>query len=180
MNKQLLKELTKKLEGLKWCFLSGTALSVYSHNKRVMGDIDILLSNKKDLDIFAKRINCKAEKREIKKGEFLLKDCGFETNFSGVSLDVVTNFPNNSIQINIIKKIFGNLEKRYFLGQQIFLVPIEGLIVQKATMGRDKDFKDLELLKNFAFNKKLIKEFLNLWGNKEKPVHLLKKIGYKI
>jgi len=47
-------------------------------------------------------------------------------------------------------------------------------------MHRDKDLLDLELLKNNPINSRLVKEFANDWGNKEKIINLLKKIGYKI
>ncbi|MCX6741742.1 MAG: hypothetical protein NTX24_01025 [Candidatus Pacearchaeota archaeon] len=169
--------LMEKLRDLNYCFISGTAVSVYSDGKREAKDLDIVLDSK-DIDTFAERMGCTPNKRITSKGNFLTEDYVFETDFSGLSIEAIST--EKGKQTTKMQKTFEHKVKKKYLGEEIYVTPIEELVSQKAFTHRDKDLADLELLKNIPLNQNLLLEFVKEWGNSEEIINLLKQIGFKI
>lgn len=182
MEKEILIKLKEKLQGLNWCFTAGLALKIYTNRKRKVRDIDILV---KEIDVFAKRLGCKAHKRKFKKATFIVEDYGFQTKFLGKEIEASSGFPFWRMQNKTIEKVYKNKVKKNFLGVEVFVEPIEELIVHKADMAREKDINDLKLLKKTILkerkiNVNLLREFARDWQNYDKIMQTLRKIGYNL
>ncbi len=179
MNRQKIAELIKKLSGLNWCFFSGFALEIYTKGKREAKDLDILVALK-DINIFAKRLNCQAHHRHFKKFNFFVDDYGFETKFLGLEIEVSSGFPKRRLNNGSINKVFQNKIYKKYQGIEVYLEPLEEIIVHKADMFRPKDIKDLKMIKNRKINWLLLKELAKDYGKYRKIMNNLQKIGYKI
>jgi len=179
MERSVLLQILEKLKDLEYCFFAGTAVAAYSNGKRQPGDLDILV-HEKDIDKFAQRMGCKAEKRIIKKANFIIEDYGFETIFLGQQIEAVSGFPKRRMETIKMQKTFKNKVKMTYLGCEVFLTPIEELLAHKAFLHRDKDINDLILLKGNPINSDLVKEFAEDWGDKEGILSVLRKIGYNL
>jgi hypothetical protein len=169
--------LMEKLKDLDYCFISGTAVSIYSDGKREPRDLDIVI-DPKDIETFAERMGCTPNKRITSKGKFVTGDYSFETNFLGLSIEAIST--EKGKQTTKIQKTFEHKVKKKYLGEEIYVTPIEELVSQKAFTHRDKDLADLELLKNIPLNQNLLLEFVKEWGNSEEIINLLKQIGFQI
>jgi hypothetical protein len=178
MNKLILSKLIKELVNLDWFFISGTAVEVYTEGKRTAGDWDIVIKDG-DAQVFAKRIGCSVKHRVIKKQNFVVDDYGFETKFNGQDIEITTGYPKERMLNNTFNKLFDIKVKKNYLGVDVFVEPIESLIVQKAMMFRPKDINDLELLKEKQINMQLVKEIANDCKHMN-VITNLKKLNYKI
>ena len=179
MKKEILGKLIKDLNGLRWFFISGFAVEIYSDGKRVTGDWDIVIKED-DAKKFAEKIGCKVEHRLIQKKNFVVDDYGFEGNYYGQDIEVTTGFPKCRILNCAFDKLFNRRVKVIYMGVEIFVEPMEELIVHKAFMHRPKDIDDLKLLKDKKINLYFLKELANDYGAAEKIINILKEIGYEI
>lgn len=150
-------------------------MKIYAWRKRKINDIDILL-REKDIYIFAERIKAKVKKRKIEKKNFHMNDLGFTKQFQGFGIEAVSKPEKN--QDRHLKYFFDNKIKRIYLGQEVYLVPLEGIIVHKALMFRKKDKKDLEKLKKLNYNKKKINMLAGFWEKKKHIIRNLRKAGF--
>ena len=161
---KILRELLIKLEGLNWCFISGTAVSVYTNNKRKFGDIDIVM-DEKSIKQFAKRLRVPIKTTIEKKGEAIIKSSCIQTDFLGMPIEIATNFPNDPVQLNLVEKTLKNKVLKNYLSLKVYVTPLEELIAHKSAMLREKDVKDLKMLKKLKVNDKFLNEFKELWKN---------------
>lgn len=69
-------------------------------------------------------------------------------------------------------------EKKEYLDQIVYVVPLEGIIAHKIKMARDKDLADLKMIKklNIKINKKLLMQIANDMDIGE-GLKILKKLG---
>lgn len=179
MDKNILEKITEKLRGLNWFAFSGFAVEVYSNGKRKARDIDLVLFEK-EIDIFAKRIGVCAKNRKIDKKNFFVEDYGFETEFEGQAVEATNGYPIKRVKEKTFNKLFERKIKIQYLGCEVYLAPIEELIVGKAYMARKKDLKDLKLFKNEKIDIKFLHELANDWNNYDKIVSVLREVGYSI
>ncbi len=77
-------------------------------------------------------------------------------------------------------KLFDKKVKAKYLGFEVYVEPIEELLVGRAFMHREKDLNDLELLKNCKFDNNKIKELAEEWGDAKNTLKTLKEKGYNI
>jgi predicted nucleotidyltransferase len=185
MEKETLAKLVEKLKGLDWFIFSGSAIEIYTNGKRLAGDIDILMQ-KKDIDEFARRLGCKAGVRHMQKTNFIIEDYGFDAVFEGQELDVTSGFVK-PVSIGSTKAVPMNLHilfdrkvKKIYKGVELFVVPIEEIIIQKATMHRPKDIEDLKLLLKEKFDPKFLAEDAKLWGTYDAVKEVLHSLGYEL
>ena len=178
INREVIIEILDMLEDLDYFIFSGFAIYLYTKGKREFSDIDILLRYK-DLKKLASRLGGKIEKKRIEKGEFITTDYFLEVGFKGQEVEAISIIPENKNQGEVFNKQFLNRKKKNFQGRDVFLTPKEGILVHKAILGREKDIKDLELLKG-EIDKKLLKEIAKLRGEYEKVIKRLNKVGYNI
>src|SRR3989338_6623994 len=179
MKKEVFGDLSEKLKGIDYFFISGMSVAIYSKGKREPGDIDIAI-NEKDIDKFAKSLGVKAEKRVTNKGTFIIDDYGFITNFKGQIVEATSGYPKKRMSEGKFNKLFSMKVKKDYLNKEVFVEPIEELLTQKAFMHREKDIRDLRLLKNIKFNKRRAIELAEDKGNKEEIFHLLKNEGFDL
>lgn len=183
INKESFSKFLETLEGLNWCFFAGLAVSIYTDGKRKVGDIDILIEQK-NIKEFAKRLNTKAKRRFFKKENILVDDFGFKTKFLGIEIEASSGFPQKRLKDGTIKKIFKNKVRKKYLGFDVFVEPIEEILIHKALMEREKDLKDLKMLllkSKENINYKFLEELLNDWGEKKETIlENLKNVGYNV
>lgn len=179
-SKQLLLDLVKKLKGYDWAFFSGFAVEMYTDGKRKSGnDLDILVS-KRDIDKLANSFGTSAKHRRFKKADFYVDDYAFETVFKGTKLEVTSGFPKKRMREGSIDKVFENKTSKDYQGVNVFVEPIEELIVHKAVMHRPKDIRDLKLLLSNQYRPSFLKELASDWGQKKEIYKVLTDVGYKI
>lgn len=171
------KKLLEKLDGLNYCFFSGFVMFYYTNGKRPFNDIDILI-DEKDIDKLAKRFGTNAEKRIIAKGNLVIEDYGFETNFLGWQIEVVTSRPGNKKEKDKVSFILKNKEKKEYENLKIFLEPLEELLARKSFFHRDKDINDLKLINDKKINISLLKKFAKNWGNEDNIFKTIKMLGF--
>jgi len=70
--------------------------------------------------------------------------------------------------------------KKIYLGEEVFVEPIEELLTQKAFMSREKDIADLRLLKEIGFEKEKLIELAQDKGEIEKIISVLRSCGFEI
>ncbi len=179
MKEEIFLEVLEKLKGLNYLFFSGLAVFFYSGGKREAGDIDIIVHGK-DINKFAERIGAKVEKRIINKGTFFVDDYGFVINFKGQEIEVTNGYPRERMAKGSFDKLFKRKVKKIFLGKEIFLEPVEELIVQKAFMHREKDIADLKLLLSQKIDKNFLTELAEDWEKKQEILEVLRGIGYRV
>jgi hypothetical protein len=180
MQKVILKKLVEKLKDTEWFIISGFAVEVYTNGRRKAKDIDFVLRDR-DIDLFARRLGTKAQRRKIDKGTFEVDDYGFETNFEGQMLEATNGYPR--IRMSDTKKfnkLFGVRVKKKYLGVELFLAPIEEIIVGKAVMHRSKDIHDLKLLRNEKIDFGFLIELAKDWGKKSTVIKTLRNLGYDV
>lgn len=174
--KEQIKQLLKQLEGLDWCVMSGLAVEIYTSGKRKAGeDIDLLVSSS-DIDLFAQRLGCKSQRRRFEKDTFFFDHYGFETCFCGLQVEASSGFPGLRMKNKKINKVFNNKRRKKYLGLNVYVEPIEELIVHKVSMSRSKDLRDLRLLAKEEKNINLLIEFLKDWGIYPQAFEQLKKL----
>ena len=174
MNKEVFKEILEKLERLNYFFMSGMSVAIRTNGKRVPGDIDIVI-HQKDIDTFAKRLGTVAMNRIIDKGSFAVNDYGFEVDYKGQMVECTTGYPPKRMTEGTIEKIFDKKVKARYLDMDVYIEPLEELVNQKAYMGREKDFKDLELLMGQDFDMNLFFEISKDKGNLDIVLPIVKK-----
>lgn len=180
IRKKAFSRLIDELKGLEWCFFSGFAAKLYYDRERECEDLDILVRDK-DLEILAERLGTEVKERDYTKDNGIsIRDFGFETKSKGLEVEATSGFPKWRVDEGLIDKIFGRREEREFMGKKIYLIPIEELIVHKASMFRDKDEKDLKGLKEKDYNTDFLKELAEDWHEKEKILSNLRKVGYDV
>ncbi|MBU3912787.1 MAG: hypothetical protein KKE50_01700 [Nanoarchaeota archaeon] len=179
MKEEIFLEVLKKLNGLNYLFFSGMAVSVYTEGKREAGDTDVIV-HKKDINKFAKRMGTKVKKRFFDKGTFFGEDYGFVIDFKGQEVEATNGYPRERMAKGTFDKLFKRKVRKIFLGKEVFIEPIEELIVQKAFMHREKDLADLKLLLNQKIDKDFVIELAEDWGKKQEILKVLKEIGYMV
>ncbi len=154
MKEDAIIEIIEKLENLDYFFFSGFAIYIYTKGKRKFQDILLTFDDLKEL---AKRLSVKVEKRLIKKGNFSTETYNFKTNYKGQEIDAVTYNLNTSDKINCLLQL-KKKTKAEISGKNIFLEPIEGILIHKITMSRENE--DLKLLSKHIkkINLKFLKE----------------------
>jgi|GEM_PF-5734849 len=177
-NKQAILEIIDKLKGLDYLIFAGFAVYLYTEGKRSFQDIDILFKHQ-DFKKFADRVGETFRKRKINKGDFITEDYFLETNYKGQDIEAIGILSNRDNEIKIFEKEFANRKKKQLFGKDIFLMPKEGVLVQKAILNREKDINDLKLLKG-DINTALLKEIANLRGKSDKVFKALGKLGYDL
>jgi predicted nucleotidyltransferase len=150
MKTKSILQLIDKLKNIEYSFFSGFAIHVYTNGKRDFADIDTLMLYD-NLKKFSERVNQPFKYREIKKGDFETEDYFMDFKIGSQLIEVVC--PSNTKDAKNCKLILDNKVKKKFLGRNIYLMPIEGIIAHKAKLNREKDIKDLNLLSQF-FKKK--------------------------
>jgi len=174
MNKEVFNEILGKLEGLNYFFVSGLSVAIRTNEKRIPGDIDVVVRSK-DIDTFANRLGTVANNRRIDKGTFVISDYGFEVDYKGQMVECTTGYPPKRIQDGTFDKLFDKKIKTSYLNQEVYVEPLEELVNQKAFMGREKDLKDLELLRGITLNRKLLMEISKDKDNSDKVLPVIKK-----
>lgn len=178
MKARILNKITEKLEGTDWAIFSGFAVEIYTNGKRkTENDIDILV-DARDIKVLEKRFGTDANQRHFQKDNFVVDDYGFVTSFKGIELEITTGFPPTRVRNGTIRKVFENKICKKYKDIDIFVVPIEELIVLKASMGRDKDIKDLKLLKDCDYNLDLINDFAEDYDNEKKILQTLERLSF--
>lgn len=176
---KVLREVLDLLKPFDYAFFSGMAMEIYTNGKRKANDVDILI-NKKEIDKFAKLVGCKLLDRVIEKENYLSEDYGGETMFNGQGIELTSGFPKKRMQENTIVKLFQKKVKVNYLGFDVYVVPIEELIMHKAMMQRRKDILDLEMLKSLKYNALLIREFARDFGDEDKAIKFLVDLDYDL
>ena len=167
-------ELLDKLKDLNYFFISGVSVAIHTKGKRIPGDIDVVVDSK-DIDGFATRLGTEAKYRKIDKGTFVVDDYGFEIDYKGQMVECTTGYPPKRIQDGTFDKLFDKKIKTSYLDQEVYVEPLEELVNQKAFMNRDKDLKDLELLRGKTIDIKLFMEISKDKGNLDKVMLVAKK-----
>lgn len=179
MNREVLSQIIEKLNGLDWFFISGFAIEVYTNGKRKAKDIDIAV-HKKDISTFANLLGCKVIHRKFKKQDYIIDDYGFETTFNGQSIEVASGYPKIRMLNNTFEKVFDKRVKRKYLGIDVYLAPIEDLIIHKVVMHRPKDIEDLKLLVNHKIDNTFLKELIKDWKTDVDVLRILRELNYKV
>jgi hypothetical protein len=163
MDKKKLSKIINKMQDSEWLFYSGFAVEVYTQGKRKAGDdLDVMISQS-DIDKVAKRFNTRPDYRKFNKADFVVEDYAFQTSFQGLTIEATSGFPKNRLKNGTMKRVFENKVKKTYMGLDLYVQPIEDLIILKAYMGRPKDIRDLNLLKDKKYNKKMIHTFTKDW-----------------
>ncbi len=180
-NKEVISELTDKLKDLDYFIFAGFAIYLYTNGEREFKDIDLLIKYE-DLKKLAGRIGGKIKRRKIKKGDFITEDCFLETNFKGQEVEAISIIPENKNDEKSFEKQLSNRVEKEFFGKKVYLTPIEGILVHKSIVNREKDVCDLKMLKKFhkKINLDLLKEIDRLRGKHDKVFRVLKEIGYNV
>ncbi len=174
MNKAVFVEILGKLEGLRYFFISGLSVAARTNGVRTPGDIDVVVHSD-DVAVFASRLGATPHKRTINKGSFTVTDIGFETNYKNQAIECTTGYPPKRVQEGTFEKLFAKKVEIEYLGNMIWVEPLEELVNQKAFMGREKDFKDLELLKGKYLDYNLLVEISKEKGNTDIVMPVLRK-----
>lgn len=176
-----LKEINKKLKGLNWIIISGTAIKIYANNKRVVNDIDILIPNREEFHEASRRFGKGVKKRFLEKENFTARDYGFELNVEGVDVEITGGLWNMKFRDFISKPKLDeewvkHTREKEFFGLKLKIQPLEDLIVQKIAMNREKDKKDLKYLltKLGEADISFLKKDAENWNCLEKVISFLK------
>lgn len=178
--KEVLRELLEKLDGLDWFIISGFAIEIYTEGKRKSNDIDLVV-HEKDLEEFSKRVNARIKKRFfVKDNDYVVDDRAVEFEILGKEIEVTDGYPRSRKEAKSFQKLFDKKVKKSFEGFDLFVAPIEEILVHKAIMKREKDLNDLQLLKCVKFDKDFLIEIAEDCNAKEKVLNVLNEQGYGI
>ena len=177
--KKALEIIAKKLKGIPWAIFSGTAVEIYTNGKRKGNDIDIIIPGDK-IDEVGRgfKANPVLETRE-KGGIKIINDYHIETVVDGVPVEFVGKTEKIIIDGQTYKstqdlkrRLFRKVKKRRYLGVNVFVVPVEEILVQKMIFDRSGKWQDKEdvklLLKTEKINKKALIRAMDRWGVKKK------------
>ena len=174
---EVINMLLEKLKGLRWFIISGFAVEIYTHGKRKSGDIDLAV-HEEDLEEFSKRVGTNIKERNFKKEGYSVQDLAIEFKKNGKEIEVTGGYPRKRVIEGTFNKLFNKKIKMRYENCDLWVCPIEELMVLKASLGREKDFNDLELLKDLTYRPELIKEIAKDCGVEEKVLDILKKLNY--
>jgi hypothetical protein len=174
--KQALKIISEKLKDIPWAIFSGTAIEIYTEGKRLGKDIDIIVPGDK-LNEVAKRFNTKAilETRESGRVKFI-NDYHIQIEIAGIPVEfvgrtdkiIIDGKEYDSTSKEDLRKLFNKVKKKMYLGIEVFVVPIEEILVQKMIFNRTGKWQDKEdiklLLKIHKIDKKSLVNAFNRWG----------------
>lgn len=176
MNKKALLQITKKLDGIEYAFISGFAVEILTNGKRKAEDVDIVVLPG-NIDEIARRFNCKVEERTVSKGDWKdVKDRSFRTICEGQNVEVVTDIS----KAEGIKRLLKNKVKRIYHGVEVYITPVEELVVHKASMMREKDISDLKLLSGNNINLKLLRELSKNRIEYDKLIKILEEFKFDL
>lgn len=179
MNKKILRELVKKLNGLNWFIISGFAVEIYTNGQRKAKDVDLFIEDG-DAQKFASKLGAEVKHRRIQKQKFVVDDYGFVADFNGQEIEVTTGYPKKRLLSGAFKKILDCKVRKVYAGVEVFVEPVEELIAYKANTHRPKDIIDLKLLKNHKIDIEFLKEIAEDLGKYNKIVNILKEVGYRV
>jgi len=177
--KEALRIIAKKLKGIPWAIFAGTAVEIYTKGKRVGNDIDIIIPEDK-IDEVAQKFNViPILETRRKDGVELINDYYIETNIKGIPVEFVGKTKKTVIDgkeykspKDLKQELFKRVKKKKYLGIDVFVVPIEEVLVQKMLFHRSEKWQDEEdvklLLKTGDINKKNLTWAFNLWGISKK------------
>lgn len=188
--KKALKIIAEKLKGVPWAIFSGTAVEIYTDGKRKGNDIDIIVPGD-EIDEVAKRFNTTPllETRE-KGGVKIINDYHIETTVGDIPVEFVGKTEKIIIDGQIYKstqdlrrRLFRKVKKKKYLGVDVFVVPVEEILVQKMIFDRSGKWQDKEdvklLLQSEDVNKKALIRALDRWGvPKKKQEIFIKKLYF--
>ncbi|MFB6216829.1 MAG: hypothetical protein ABEJ72_07670, partial [Candidatus Aenigmatarchaeota archaeon] len=121
------------------------------------------------------------ERRDFWKEGNHIEDRAFETEFKGVEVEATSGFPEKRMREGTFNKLFDRKVEADFLGQKIYLVPPEELVVHKVKLGRKKDMNDLQLLNNLELDHDFVLELTRDYGlAQEKVADTLREQGFEI
>jgi len=177
-----LREIDKKLKGLKWVVFSGLAVKIYANPEREINDIDIIIPNWKEFCEASKRFGKEFTETFKEKENFTTKDYGhFELNIKGTEVEMTAGlwemkFGNIISKPSFDEEWISHVKEKEFNGLKLNVQPLEDLIVQKIAMYREKDKKDLEYLlaKLKEVDMNFLKKDAKNWNFLEKVTSLLK------
>lgn len=176
MDEKAIINLINKLSGIRWFAIAGFSMFIYTNGKRKFDDIDIVV-HEDDSKLFSKKFE-ELKKRVIDKGSFIVDDVGAEFYFEGLKIEATTGYPKKRVEEKTFNKLFNHINKRNYLGKEIFLAPIEEIIIQKAFMHRNKDISDLKLLIKEKINLSLLKEIAIDFGKYKEIIKILEDTGF--
>lgn len=154
--KKVLEIIAEKLKGIPWAIFAGTAVEIYTNGKRIGNDIDIIVPDD-SIDEVGKRFNITPVLETRKKGGVkIINDYHIETVIEGVSVEFIGKTEKIIIDgheygstKNLRETLFPKVEKKTYLGVEVFVVPVEELLVQKMLYNRSgkwQDENDVKLL----------------------------------
>lgn len=172
-------KLINLLKDVDYFFISGFTVNIYTNKKRGFNDLDIVVKIK-DIQKFANRLGCVARRRSIDKGTFIVDDFGFECKVGDLQVEVTSGYPPNRIKDSSFDKLFKKKVTKKYLGKLIFVAPIEEIIAYKALTFREKDRKDLILLKSKKIDLLILKEISRDLTSEKIIYNNLNSLGYKL
>lgn len=190
--KEALKIIKEKLKGIPWAIFAGTAVEIYTNGKRIGNDIDIIVPDDA-IDEVAKRFNVKPvlETRE-KGGVKIVNDYYIETKINGTPVEfvgkteklIIDGYEDDrgyELTKNLRETLFPKVKRKTYLGVEVFVVPIEELLVQKMLFNRSGKWQDENDVKLLLEIKKVDEEALlkamDRWGiPDDKRKDFIKKI----
>lgn len=173
--KRALRIIAKKLKGIPWAIFSGTAVEIYTKGKRKGNDIDIIVPGDK-IDEVAKRFNVKPILETRGKGGVkIVNDYHIETaigdlpvEFVGKTEKIIIDGQTYKSTQDLRRRLFRKVKKKKYLGINVFVVPVEEILVQKMLFDRSGKWQDKEdvklLLQSEDVNKKALIRALDRWG----------------
>ncbi len=176
MEPEKLREVIGQLEDLNYCIMSGYAVKIYADPERECGDIDLIVEHE-DLYKLAERLGTKVERRIEDYGSYGINDYGFETKYKGVEVEASSGFPRERFKEGKMEKVLDSKVEKEFRGVNVYVEPLEELVVHKANNDRKKDWRDIEKLSKKDIDKELLKEFAEDWGRPE-VLEKLEEKGY--
>lgn len=172
--KKVLEIIAGKLEGMLWAIFAGTAVEIYTHGKRIGNDIDIIVPDD-SIDEVGKRFNVAPVLETREKGNVkIINDYHIETVVEGVSVEfvgktekfIIDGYEYDSTK-NLRETLFPKVEKKTYLGVEVFVVSVEELLVQKMLFNRSGKWQDENdvnlLLKIKEVNEEALIKALDRW-----------------
>lgn len=189
--KEALKIVSEKLHDVPWVIFSGMAVEIYSHGERKANDIDIIVNGKKAIDEVGRRFNVKPIlETKIKSHVHIINDYCVETKIAGTDVEFVGE--KEAIMINGVRYsstknkdiLFKTMNKVRYLGEEVFVVSIEELLVQKILFNRSGEWQDKEdvslILKYQKVDLEKLKISLKRWGvSEEQQKRVFFRFGLK-
>ena len=188
--KKALEMISKRLKDIPWAIFAGTAVEIYTKGKRRGNDIDIIVPGDK-IDEVAKRFNAEVILETRKKGNVKLVNdyhieitiCGILVEFVGKTEKIIIGGKQYNSTQDLRRKLFRKAKKRKYLGVNVFVLPVEEILVSKMLFNRSgewQDKEDVKLLlktKKIKIDKRNLIHALNRWGvSKKKQGIFIKKL----